>query len=149
MASQHPTHMGQLVETIVWNRGSTHNVDTVRLYPTKEYVFHCCKLGHRRRFNPLCATWTKIWCIIFRETAKNPHPARFPEELPYRCIARCAVPEGGIVLDPYMGSGTTAVAAPLHGLHYVGCDISTEYIGVANNRIRLAQIERQMEQQCR
>ena len=60
-----------------------------------------------------------------------------------QCIKRCDI------LDLYMGSGTTAVAALLHGLHYVGYEMSKEYTRMANNRIRLARSERELEQACR
>ena len=44
-------------------------------------------------------------------------------------------PEGGIVLDPFMGSGTTAVAALQTGRHFIGCEMSKEYWAIANRRL--------------
>ena len=63
------------------------------------------------------------------------HPAPFPEELPYRLIQLYSF-TNDIVLDPFMGSGTTAVAALKSERFYVGYEINEEYINLANNRIK-------------
>ena len=62
------------------------------------------------------------------------HFATFPVELPKR-ILRCACPPGGIVLDPFFGSGTTGVAAEQLGLQWVGIELSKEYIKIAERRL--------------
>lgn len=64
----------------------------------------------------------------------NGHGAQFPLQLPGRCIA-LSTNEGDIVLDPFIGSGTTAIAASLLGRSYIGFDIADEYIRTANDRI--------------
>ena len=69
------------------------------------------------------------------ESAKRvKHPAPFPEELPHRLINLYSF-ENDIVLDPFMGSGTTAVAAVKNKRRYIGYELSEEYIHIANNRI--------------
>ncbi len=65
-----------------------------------------------------------------------PHPAPFPLELPVRLILLYTNIED-VVLDPFMGSGTTALAAKLTQRHYVGYDISPDYVEMANDRIQL------------
>ena len=62
------------------------------------------------------------------------HFATFPVELPKR-ILRCACPPNGIVLDPFMGAGTTAVAAEELGMQWVGIDLNPKYIEIAKNRL--------------
>lgn len=52
------------------------------------------------------------------------------------------VPEGGTVLDPFMGSGTTGVAAMLEGLNFIGAEISEHHLGNARDRILTAAGER-------
>ena len=65
---------------------------------------------------------------------KEAHFATFPTELIKTPIdANC--PIGGIVLDPFIGSGTTAVVAKEQNKHYVGIELNPEYIKIANNRI--------------
>ncbi|MBL7997391.1 MAG: site-specific DNA-methyltransferase [Candidatus Kapabacteria bacterium] len=65
---------------------------------------------------------------------KHQHPATFPDKLPYDAI-QCFCPPGGIVLDPFLGSGTTALAALEVGRHFIGYDISEEYAALARQRI--------------
>jgi len=79
--------------------------------------------------------WTKsIWTMNAESARRVGHPAPFPEELPYRLIQLYSFKED-IVLDPFMGSGTTAVAALKSDRKFVGYDISKEYIELAERRI--------------
>lgn len=66
---------------------------------------------------------------------KHLHPATFPNQLPYDFI-QCFCPPEGIVLDPFMGSGTTTVAAKNLGREYIGIDISKEYCDIAEKRMK-------------
>ena len=75
---------------------------------------------------------------------RGAHFATFPEELANRCIA-AGCPEGGIVLDPFMGAGTTAVAAISQGKHYIGVDLNPNYVALAEERIRKAKNTTNME----
>jgi len=65
---------------------------------------------------------------------KHQHPATFPNQLPYDFIS-CFAPKNGIVLDPFVGSGTTTVAAKNLGYNYIGIDIAPEYCEIAKKRI--------------
>lgn len=62
------------------------------------------------------------------------HFATFPEELIIDCI-KAGCPAGGVVLDPFMGSGTTAVVARSHGRNFIGCELNPDYITMANRRL--------------
>jgi site-specific DNA-methyltransferase (adenine-specific) len=73
------------------------------------------------------------------ETGKIPHPAPFPVAIPLRCLMLAGAQSGDVVLDPYLGSGTTAVAATTLGLDYVGYEINESYVALANQRIVAAQ----------
>ncbi len=80
--------------------------------------------------------WTKsIWTMNAESARRIGHPAPFPEELPNRLIQLYSF-KGDIILDPFMGSGTTAVSALKSDRKFVGYDISKEYIELANNRIK-------------
>ncbi|AIY91183.1 DNA-methyltransferase [Geoglobus acetivorans] len=76
-----------------------------------------------------------VWTFPAVSARKIGHPAPFPVELPYRCIQLYTF-RGDVVLDPFMGSGQTAIAAIKTGRHYVGYEISEEYVELANRRIR-------------
>jgi site-specific DNA-methyltransferase (adenine-specific) len=67
----------------------------------------------------------------------NTHPTVKPVEL-MRYLVRLVTPPGGIVLDPYNGSGTTGIAAKLEGFRYVGLELSDEYVEIARARIEAA-----------
>lgn len=79
--------------------------------------------------------WTKsIWEMKAESAKKIGHPAPFPEELPYRLMQLYSFEED-IVLDPFMGSGTTGLVALKTKRKYIGYEISEEYISLANKRI--------------
>ena len=66
------------------------------------------------------------------------HPAPFPVELPKRCIEMYSF-TGDVVLDPFNGSGTTCVAAKMHGRRYLGVDLSEDYCTIAEERLSQTQ----------
>ena len=79
---------------------------------------------------------TDVWEIPPESARKVGHPAPFPVELPQRLIELYTYP-GDLVLDPFMGVGSTAVAAVRTGRHYVGFDTNADYVEAAEQR-RLA-----------
>lgn len=87
---------------------------------------------------------TDVWKISmvsgnFEE--RTSHPAQYPEELIERIILS-GTNEGDIVLDPFMGSGTTAVVAKKLGRHYLGYETVNEYCEIAHKRIsRIKEIQ--------
>jgi DNA modification methylase len=72
--------------------------------------------------------------FIVPNAASTGHFAPFPEELCERPIMASS-PPGGIVLDPFMGSGTTAVVARRLGRRFLGIDLSGEYVDLAKQRL--------------
>ncbi len=90
----------------------------------------------KRAINPTKCRGS-IWNYLMagdKNPLKRKHPAVFPDQIPLDII-ECFCPKGGVVLDPFMGSGSTAVAAKKLKRHYVGFDISEEYCDLAKNRI--------------
>lgn len=82
--------------------------------------------------------WTKsVWQMPAVSARQIGHPAPFPEELPRRLIELYTF-RGDVVLDPFMGSGTTCVAAFKAGRHYLGYEIEPEYVRLAEQRLRQA-----------
>jgi len=75
-----------------------------------------------------------VWTFPAVSARKIGHPAPFPVELPYRLIQLYTF-EGEIVLDPFMGSGQTAIAAIKTKRRYVGYEINPEYVDLAQKRI--------------
>ncbi|MBI4439228.1 site-specific DNA-methyltransferase, partial [Candidatus Woesearchaeota archaeon] len=75
-----------------------------------------------------------VWTFGAESARRIGHPAPFPVELPLRCIKLYTF-EKDIILDPFMGSGTAAVAALMQNRRYIGYDIDEEYIKTAEKRI--------------
>jgi DNA modification methylase len=75
-----------------------------------------------------------VWEIPAESATRVGHPAPFPVALAERCIQLLTY-AGDVVLDPFMGSGTTAVAAVNTGRHYIGYDTDTEYVHRARERV--------------
>ena len=75
-----------------------------------------------------------IWRFPTASAKRIGHPAPFPVELPRRTIEFYTF-AGDIILDPFMGAGSTAIAALETGRNYIGYDISKEYIDLANERL--------------
>ena len=74
-----------------------------------------------------------VWTIA-TQPFHGAHFATFPEALAERCIlAGC--PDGGTVLDPFTGSGTTGVVAVRHGRSFVGCELNPDYADMARRRV--------------
>lgn len=76
-----------------------------------------------------------VWNFPPESASKVGHPAPFPIELPYRLINLYTY-EGEVVLDPFVGSGTTAIAAIMSNRFYVGYEIDEKYIRISEKRIK-------------
>ena len=74
-----------------------------------------------------------VWTVSTKPFSEA-HFATFPEELINPCVlAGC--PEGGLVYDPFMGAGTTALVARKLNRNYIGFELNPEYIEIANKRL--------------
>ncbi|HEY3912530.1 MAG TPA: site-specific DNA-methyltransferase [Stellaceae bacterium] len=129
-------------ETILWfTRGDDYafNLDPIRVpskYPGKKY-FKGPKAG-QISCNPLGKNPSDVWIfpnVKNNHIEKTIHPCQFPVELVERLVLALTKP-GHKVLDPYMGVGTSIVAAFRHGRLAYGCDIVPEYVNIARQRLR-------------
>jgi DNA modification methylase len=78
----------------------------------------------------------EVWSVPTRPY-RGPHYAAYPIELPLRCIAAGCRP-GGLVLDPFAGTGTTGLAAVQLGRQFTGIDLNPEFVHLAADRLRHA-----------
>jgi site-specific DNA-methyltransferase (adenine-specific) len=85
-------------------------------------------------FHPLGRNRRTVWTLPLSKFP-DAHFAVFPEKLVELCVL-AGSPTGGIVLDPFIGSGTTAVVAKRLGRRFVGIDLSAEYCEMARSRVR-------------
>jgi DNA modification methylase len=69
------------------------------------------------------------------EAKTRQHPCQKPVPLMAWCMEKAKVPEGATVLDPYMGSGTTAIACLRTGRNFIGIELDPDYFQIACDRI--------------
>ena len=118
-------------QIIIWNRaGGGINFNRKFFLPTYEVIYLIAKSGFELAKDSDCGMGD-IW--NFPAEQFNNHPAAFPIALPIRCIS---VMKPNIVLDPFMGSGTTGVAAKMLNVDYLGIELSNEYVKMAKKRIK-------------
>ena len=138
---------------IIWNKaassagstawGSWTSATNPTLRDVHEYILVFSKGRFSRPAKGRTSTISKeefleltksVWTFPAESARKVGHPAPFPVELPRRLIQLYTF-AGDVVLDPFMGSGQTAIAAVHAGRHYVGYEISEEYVALAERRI--------------
>jgi len=140
---------------VIWNKASSSSPSTAwgswlsaanpTLRDIHEYILVFSKQVFSRKKPPSRSNtisreefldFTKsVWTFAAEQARSIGHPAPFPVELPYRLIQLYTY-EGDIVLDPFMGSGQTGIAAVKTKRHYVGYDINEAYVELAERRIR-------------
>ena len=133
-------------QEIIWDRVIAANIRGWRFWQVEERIYWLYKpignylIGTELKSSD--AKLTSIWRGVPEDGRKNPHPAPFPLWLPARVIISLLGTETqGVVLDPYIGSGTTAVAAKLLGHKYIGIDRSETYLKMTCDRLDNASSE--------
>jgi site-specific DNA-methyltransferase (adenine-specific) len=81
-------------------------------------------------------TWFIPYDTIQRRDRDRPHPATFPPKLPEQCLRLHGASRGTVVMDPFVGLGSTAVACARLGVDFIGSDIDETYLRQAVERTR-------------
>lgn len=81
-------------------------------------------------------TWFIPYETVRSRAGKFSHPGTFPRALPERCLQLHGIRSDGVVLDPFMGTGTTLLAAEQFGVQGIGIEADTTYVRVARERLR-------------
>lgn len=123
-------------QIIIWQRKGGFNHNPGYFLPTYEVVYMIAKPNFKlaEKRGGIGDVWT------IKQESDNSHPAPFPVELAQRCIEST---NAKIILDPFIGSGTTAIAAEAAEREWIGIDISEDYCRMARERI--AATRRQIE----
>lgn len=121
-----------LRQIVIWDRGSGMNFNRSFFTPSHEWIMILAKPNFR-----LTKGQNKFPMDVWRfpPERKNDHPAPFPIELPTTAIEHSSAK---VVLDPFMGSGTTGVAALRCGRKFIGIELDDEYAAKAASRIEVA-----------
>jgi site-specific DNA-methyltransferase (adenine-specific) len=149
------TEIGFLMRgEIIWDKGASASSSTAwgswqsasnpTLRDTHEYILAFSKGNfHREKLDGKSDTISKeefleftksVWSFAAESAKRVGHPAPFPIELPYRLIQLYTFKDE-VILDPFMGSGQTALAALKAGRRYVGYETNAEYLNLAKKRI--------------
>jgi modification methylase len=133
-----------IYQTIIWNRKADVNNSQYFFQPVYELVYWMNKSNKNtpKFYKKRLTEQKSIWNISPKTNL--PHPAPFPEGLVEQCILS-TTDVGDIVLDPFMGIGTTAVVADRLGRKYIGFDISQDYIDIAKGNIEGGRIRKTKE----
>src|SRR5919199_2499922 len=115
-------------QIIIWRRKGGLNFNPGYFLPTYEVIYLIAK--PQFKLAPKANAYGDVW--EFTQELNNPHPAAFPVDLITGIIASTT---GQVILDPFIGSGTTAISALNFGRHYIGVDVSPEYCAMAKERI--------------
>jgi modification methylase len=131
-----------LKQEIIWDRNIAANIRGWRFWQVDERIYWLYKPTKKGDMGTELLSKHALLSSVWRirpEMNKNTvygHPAPFPIEIPTRCIYSIFDDDKDkLIIDPYMGSGTSAVVAKLLGHNYFGIDISETYISQAKNRI--------------
>ena len=115
-------------QIIIWRRKGGLNFNPGYFLPTYEVIYLIAKPGFR--LAPKANRFGDVW--EFTQEMRNPHPAAFPVALIDRIVQSTTA---ATILDPFVGSGTTAISALNFGRNFIGIDISPEYCELARERI--------------
>lgn len=118
-----------LRQILIWQRSGGINFNPGYFLPTYEVIYLICKSKFKlaKKANAIGDVWS------IPQERSNPHPAPFPVELVQRCIQST---NANVILDPFMGSGSTAIAAESENRKWIGIDISKDYCKMASERVR-------------
>lgn len=116
-------------QIIIWKRKGGFNFNPGYFLPTYEVIYLIAK--PKFKLASKANRFGDVW--EFMQEMSNPHPAPFPVELIDRIVLST---ESQIILDPFMGSGTTAISAKKNNRNFIGIDNSEVYCQMAMKRIR-------------
>lgn len=129
----------------VWSEGAEHykNLQEKGLQPN---TMHIRRAEGLQDVQYEMRNKRDVWRVSTKPV-KEAHFATFPEELITPCVlAGC--PKHGVVLDPFLGSGTTGVVAHNLGRHYVGIELNPKYVEIAKRRISKAAYQMDLLEDC-
>lgn len=116
-------------QIIIWQRAGGINFNAGYFLPTYEVIYMITK--PKFKLAPKANAVGDVWS--FPQEMNNRHPAPFPLALIDRIVRSTC---GSLILDPFMGSGTTAIAARMCGRNFIGIDIAEAYCQLAEERLK-------------
>ena len=127
-------------QIIIWKRKGGINFNPGYFLPTYEVIYLIAKPGFK--LVPHANAYGDVW--EFPQEMKNKHPAPFPVSLVERIISSTYAE---LILDPFMGSGTTAVATKNLNRNFIGIEISHDYCEMSKERLSGCQVSKNSQSQ--
>lgn len=121
-----------LRQELVWERPGAVAFNARMFAPSDERIYWCVRDDGDHVWNQEAASYLSVWHMRPPDDVYG-HPCPYPDILPKRCIIATTHP-GDVVLDPFMGSGTTLFAAKALGRKAIGIDIDERYCEIAAGR---------------
>ncbi|MBK6587898.1 MAG: site-specific DNA-methyltransferase [Acidobacteria bacterium] len=131
-----------------WPANLIHDgcTDVLGAFPNAARFFYCAKASSKDRHagvdnpGPQFQHGNTLRKTENTDTKGNNHPTVKPTDL-MRYLCKLVTPPGGVVLDPFMGSGSTGRAAVMDGFHFIGIERELEYFNIATSRVYAAVVE--------
>lgn len=123
----------KIYQMIIWNRLSSPNIRKDVLLPCTEHIYWLTKGKPKVRKSQIPKEYhSEVWTM--NPDRNNLHPAPFPEILVDNCIM-LTTDEGDLCMDPFLGSGTTAVVSKNRSRDFIGIEIDEKYMDLTKKRI--------------
>jgi DNA modification methylase len=127
-----------LYQLIIWDRRNSPNIRNDILVPCTEHIYWLCKDKPKVFRDAIDPDYkSEVWVITPEKQKK--HPAPFPEQLVKNCI-QLTTQENDVVLDPFMGSGTTAIVSENLNRKWIGFEVDKTYYNITQERIGVGKL---------
>jgi len=125
-----------LKQEITWDMGKSANSDKIRFFPYSERIYWLAKTPKTKIFNEM--SLSDVWRVVpTHKRAETGHIAVMPQGIVENILQ--ALKKNILVLDPFLGSGSTAIACKSRGLDFIGIELDTDYFNIAQDRIKVTQ----------
>ncbi len=129
-----------LKQEITWDMGKSANCDKVRFFPFSERIYWLVKNSETKLYNK--NNLSDVWRVVPTHKRKETgHIAVMPIEIVYNIIESI---DASVILDPFMGSGTTGVACVNTNRRFIGIEMDDKYFAIAEKRINDAITHKQL-----
>ena len=123
-----------LKQEITWDMGKSANCDKIRFFPFSERIYWLVKDNKTKIYNQL--NLSDVWRAVPKHKRKDiGHIAIMPTEIVTNILSSIPDIENKVVLDPFMGSGTTGVACKNLNLNFIGIELDEKYFNIAKDRL--------------
>lgn len=127
-----------LKQEITWDMGKSANCDKIRFFPFSERIYWLVKDEKTKIYNEL--NLSDVWRVVpTHKRNEIGHIAVMPTEIVINILKSIPNINGKIVLDPFMGSGTTGIGCEQSGCNFIGIELDEKYFNIAKQRIEKAQ----------